>query len=306
MNFAAITIITATLNRREMLKRAIESVVSQGLDGIEHIVIDGVSTDGTLEMLKRFPHLKVISEPDENLYDAWNKGLAKANGGFICILNSDDELPPGSLDEIRRLALESPEADMICGPVEIEQSGPDNIPARRVIDDPRLVALRERDIYCGVPLTNGRMINRRFQQRIGKFDTRYPVVSDRQFLLRALVEKADIVTTGTVLYRYHAHSDSLTFNDRPPSRKHMREMLKAALDGLAESDSKAVRAKWRRWHAWAAFYLSGLQWRDGGASHAFAVVLAGFKTDALWPLRLPPLLISHWRERDARRGHKAK
>ena len=80
MNSAAITIISATLNRRDMLRRAIESVVSQGLDGIEHIVIDGASADGTLEMLKRYPHLTIISEQDENLYDAWNKGLVRANG----------------------------------------------------------------------------------------------------------------------------------------------------------------------------------------------------------------------------------
>jgi glycosyltransferase involved in cell wall biosynthesis len=306
MNSAAISIITATLNRREMLKRAIESVVSQGLGGIEHIVIDGASTDGTLEMLKQYPHLKVISERDENLYDAWNKGLAKASGAFVCILNSDDEMPPGSLDEIRSLALENPAADMICGPVEIVQTGMDNVQTRTVIDDPRLVSLRERDIYCGVPLTNGRMINRQFQRRVGQFDTRYPVVSDRQFLLRALAGKAGIVTTGKVLYRYHAHSDSLTFNDRPPSRKHMREMLKAALDGLAESESEVMRAKWKRWHAWAVFYLSGLQWRDGGASHAFAAAMAGFKADAFWPLRLPPLVLSHWRERDARRGRRVK
>ena len=62
-----ISVITASLNRRNLLQRAIESVLAQRGTAIEHIIVDGVSTDGTLEMLAAYPHLIVISEPDRCL-----------------------------------------------------------------------------------------------------------------------------------------------------------------------------------------------------------------------------------------------
>ena len=92
-----ISVITATVNRRDLLRHAIESVLAQGLAGVEHIIVDNVSTDGTAEMLAGYPHLTVITEPDRCLYEAWNKGLHRASGDIICFLNSDDEIVAGTI-----------------------------------------------------------------------------------------------------------------------------------------------------------------------------------------------------------------
>ena len=75
-----------------LLKHAviIESVRSQNYPHWEHIVIDGGSTDGTVEVLKEFPHLQWISEKDEGHYHAMNKGVARATGDVVNILNADD------------------------------------------------------------------------------------------------------------------------------------------------------------------------------------------------------------------------
>lgn len=90
-----VTVITITFNcikagRRESLIQCIDSVRNQNYENIEHIIVDGASTDGTLELLKEFPHLKVFSEPDSGVYNAFNKGVLKAQGKYVVFINSDD------------------------------------------------------------------------------------------------------------------------------------------------------------------------------------------------------------------------
>ena len=87
-----ISIITAVHNNREFIADAIESVLSQRYPHIEYIVIDGASDDGTVEIIKRYEDKisKFISEPDNGIYDALNKGLKIASGDVIGFLHSDD------------------------------------------------------------------------------------------------------------------------------------------------------------------------------------------------------------------------
>ena len=88
-----ISVITVCFNSQATIERSIQSVVAQQWPEVEHIVIDGGSTDGTLAILERFrPHLAVlVSEPDKGIYDAMNKGLARATGDVVCFLNADDQ-----------------------------------------------------------------------------------------------------------------------------------------------------------------------------------------------------------------------
>ncbi|MCG6114922.1 MAG: glycosyltransferase [Mesorhizobium sp.] len=297
-----VTIVTATLNRRTLLERALASAAREGLDDVQHVVVDGGSSDGTLELLAAYPHLEIVCEPDRNLYDAWNKGIARARGDFILLLNSDDELAPGALAEARRMAALHPDADMISGAVSLAH-GQDGASGETVIiDDPRMVELREQDVGPGVPLTNGRFLRRRFVNALGGFDVRYPVLADRQFFLRALIAGAVNVTTDKLIYRYHVHGGSLTLNDNAPAVAHAEEALRVTVDGMAEAASPAARAAYRRWHAWAAFYLAGLQSRQGRLSAALATSVSALGRDPLAPLRLVPQLIRHVAERRARQG----
>ena len=80
-----------------MLVEALASVARQDWPEIEHIVVDGGSTDGTLELVANRPELRLIDGPDQGVYDALNKGIAAATGDVICFLNSDDALEPGAL-----------------------------------------------------------------------------------------------------------------------------------------------------------------------------------------------------------------
>jgi glycosyltransferase involved in cell wall biosynthesis len=101
-----ISIITPSFNQGQYITDAIESVISQDYKNFEHIVIDACSTDTTIEQLKRYPHLKWISEPDKGQSDAINKGFKMASGEIICWLNADDFYLPGTFSKVINLLSE--------------------------------------------------------------------------------------------------------------------------------------------------------------------------------------------------------
>lgn len=92
-----ITIITITLNSSRTIRDTLKSVQDQNYP-VEHIIIDGASSDDTIEIVKSFPHVKtVVSEPDGGIYDAMNKGIRMASGDIIGFLNSDDFYPDNEI-----------------------------------------------------------------------------------------------------------------------------------------------------------------------------------------------------------------
>src|SRR5690554_4736848 len=90
-----ISVITVCYNSERFIRTAIESVLSQSNGSVEYILVDGFSTDNTVSIIKKYEplfkgRLKYISEPDQGLYDAMNKGIRMATGDIVGILNSDD------------------------------------------------------------------------------------------------------------------------------------------------------------------------------------------------------------------------
>src|SRR4051812_18150538 len=91
-----ISIITPAYQAAGTLPATLESVRAQGYPGLEHIVVDGDSTDGSVELLRAAEGVRWISEPDRGLADAMNKGVAMATGDIIGELNADDVYLPGA------------------------------------------------------------------------------------------------------------------------------------------------------------------------------------------------------------------
>src|SRR5262249_49631443 len=95
-----IAVVTPSYNQGRFIGRTIDSVLAQDYPNLEHIVVDGMSSDDTPQILSRYPHLPVIREPDSGQADAVNKGFRAATGDIFCFLNSDDVFYPGALHRV--------------------------------------------------------------------------------------------------------------------------------------------------------------------------------------------------------------
>src|SRR5437016_162728 len=104
-----ISVVTPTFNQAPFIEQTIQSVLDQRPAAFEHIVIDGGSTDGTLEILAKYNHLKWISERDNGQSDALNKGFKKATGEIIGWINSDDWYEPGTFALVAKFFAENPD-----------------------------------------------------------------------------------------------------------------------------------------------------------------------------------------------------
>lgn len=110
-----ISILTPCLNRVKFVEEAIWSVLDQDYANLEHIVVDGGSTEGTLNMIRHYRHLRLISEPDEGAYDALSKGIQITQSESIGHLDTDDRYELYVLSGMARCFAEGPGADMVCG-----------------------------------------------------------------------------------------------------------------------------------------------------------------------------------------------
>ncbi len=146
------SIITPSFNSGDTLERAIQSVLVQDYKNFEHIIVDGGSTDGTLEILERYPHLRWISELDEGQVDAMNKGFTMAGGEIIGYLNADDYYLEGAFSAAAE-AFDDPEIKMVMGKIRVYSEEYDcwweNDPAT---DFDRMLRHWEKNAFCVNPV----------------------------------------------------------------------------------------------------------------------------------------------------------
>lgn len=118
-----ISVITVSFNARPLLPLTIASVRQQTGALVEHIIVDGNSSDGTADWLREeaYPGVRWVSEPDKGIYDAMNKGLGLARGQWIYLLGAGDELLPGVLAQVTPLL--TPDLDLLAGHVRMADGG---------------------------------------------------------------------------------------------------------------------------------------------------------------------------------------
>lgn len=122
-----VSVITATYNSGTTLRDTLESVLAQTYPDIEHIVVDGGSTDNTMELVREYEpryngRLRYVSEPDKGIYDAMNKGIGMATGEVIGILNSDDFYTSADTVETLIGELERLKVDAVFGDIHFVDS----------------------------------------------------------------------------------------------------------------------------------------------------------------------------------------
>lgn len=116
----SLSIITPSLNQGEFIERTIKSVLDQGYEPLEYVVVDGGSTDGTLDVLRRYEDRLAwwVSEPDSGQPDAINKGIARTSGEVVAFINSDDYYLPGAF-ETAIGALEQSDSAWVAGAIDL-------------------------------------------------------------------------------------------------------------------------------------------------------------------------------------------
>jgi glycosyltransferase involved in cell wall biosynthesis len=192
----SISIITVALNSASHIRQAIDSIASQDDGRLQYIVVDGASTDDTVAIVESYrpqfgERLVVISEKDQGLYDAMNKGIALATGDVIGILNSDDQYLPGTIAAVET-RFEEQDADIVYGDVEVH--GPDG----PELYNGTLNGIRE---IMSIPHP-GCFVRREAYARWGVFDTRYRFHADYDLLLRWYYGGARFVPLNRLVARF--------------------------------------------------------------------------------------------------------
>lgn len=178
-----VTVVTAVYNGQTYIAGCLESVLRQDYPNIEHIVLDGASSDETVEVLRQYEERIALwrSEPDQGIYYAWNKALLEARGEWICFLGVDDEFLPGAVSEYMALAAKNPQAEYLSSRARrIHSSG-----YERTIGWP-WTWKKFSKAMCTPHV--GSMHHRSLFQRLGTYDTSYRIVADYELLLRARQE----------------------------------------------------------------------------------------------------------------------
>ncbi|WP_316736897.1 glycosyltransferase family 2 protein [Pedobacter aquatilis] len=176
-----ISVLTPSYNSAQYIRRAIESVISQNYDNYEHIVVDGGSKDGTVEILKEFPQVKYISEKDKGQSDAMNKAFSMSSGEIIVYLNADDEFLPLAFSKIIAAFEQNTQADMVVGNLIYKTED------ESIIRNPsckyRDIILYWLNAFPNNPVSY--FYKRKVQNNIGKFPIDDHFAMDIWFLLKA-------------------------------------------------------------------------------------------------------------------------
>jgi glycosyltransferase involved in cell wall biosynthesis len=173
-----ISVITSSYNDCYLLSKTISNIASQTYPNVEYVVVDGGSTDGTLDLLRnehRIDHW--ISESDRGIYDAWNKAITIAKGDYIAFLGAGDSYLDRGLNDLVDLAIASPKADFIFGKVSVEG----------VNQSPRLIGKAwSWNLFSRYMCTThvGALHSKRLFEQYGLFDVRYRIAGDYELLLR--------------------------------------------------------------------------------------------------------------------------
>jgi glycosyltransferase involved in cell wall biosynthesis len=204
-----VSVVTPSLNQGAFIEETIRSVLDQDYSSIEHIVVDGGSTDETLEVLRRYPHLRWISEADRGQADAINRGFAMASGEIFGWLNSDDLYLPGALSAAVCLLQQTGCGMVHGGWRQIDEHG-------SLINDvdPVPFDLRKQLDHSNRVAQPGALFTRAAFEAVGGLDPTYRYALDYEFFLRIgglfEVRHVDRILAA---YRYHPRSKTVSESD---------------------------------------------------------------------------------------------
>ncbi|MGV3547242.1 MAG: glycosyltransferase family 2 protein [Pedobacter sp.] len=192
-----LSVITIVYNNVKDIERTMLSVLNQSYKNIEYVVIDGASTDGTLNIIKKYENrlAKLISEKDKGIYDAMNKGLALATGDYVLFMNSGDEIY--ELDTVAKVFTTAPNADIYYGETEMYDENWNSL-GRRRHEAPE--TFNWRSFKYGMSISHQAIYIKRSLTE--PYDLQYKYSADIDWIIKIAKKASKIVNTHLYVAKY--------------------------------------------------------------------------------------------------------
>lgn len=223
------SIIIPTFNSAKTIERCLESIISQTYKNIEVLVIDGVSKDNTIDIVKKYSTVSLISEPDKGIYDAMNKGIALAKGEWLYFLGSDDFLYNNQVFSKLSEEISNKEFDCLYGNVHIFEKN--KIHMGKIS---RMNLFRKNISHQSI------VYNKSIFHKLGKYNLNFPVFADLDYNFKLFFSDYKIKYSDLVLANFSIGGISSV-----PNPKHQAEK---------ELIYKKAKQNFRLWH-WIEFYF---------------------------------------------------
>lgn len=198
-----VSIIVPTFNSAKTVEDTIKSIINQNYIDFQIIIQDGGSTDNTKDIVAKYPMAMLgwRSEPDNGIYDAMNKGISRATGEIVAILNSDDTWLPNVLERVVSVFVRNPDVGIVSGSIEAwENSSKGN----KIILKSSILHL-----YKGMTIQHpATFVRRSVYECVGLFNTCYNIGADYDFLLRCIKVNIPCIILEDILTRMRVGGNS--------------------------------------------------------------------------------------------------
>jgi glycosyltransferase involved in cell wall biosynthesis len=277
-----LSLVMPVLNRVSLIDAALDSVAAQGAGhAIEIVVVDGGSDDGTQARVRDRGDLtiRLIDAPGSSVYRALNMGILAATGEVVGNLNSDDLLAPGAFHHLDHIFRDADIVALHGASLLVDEDGT----ASEHRYPPGLDRMR---IMMGTPAINALFVRRDVFDRVGLFDERWRIASDRDWLLRLLRAGVPVTKLDQLLYCFRSHEGSLTLHQDwtrlMPAYDEYRAIAEAILADRSIGGEERKLA--RLWHARQITVLMAALAQRGKLARMSVLAKQAFAADPGWPI----------------------
>lgn len=238
-----VSIITSCFNRVATIRGAIESVLAQDYNNVEFIVVDGASTDGSLEIIREYEGCisTIISEPDHGMYEAINKGIRVATGDVIGLLHSDDFFYNNGVVSRIVERMKITRADFLYGDgLFVDPDNTDKVVRNWIGGSYRLWKVR----HGWLPLHPTCYIRREVVNRLGLYNESYKIAADSDLLLRYLIT-GGLTTTYLGEYIVKMRMGGLSTDSAKRKKMWDEDIRVYASHGMAPTLTKLEKMAWK-------------------------------------------------------------
>lgn len=212
--FPKISVITPSFNQAEYLERTILSVLNQNYPNLEYIILDGGSTDGSVEIIKKYEkYLHYwVSEKDKGQTDAINKGLKMATGEYLCFQNSDDVFSENCFEEVAKIYFKNPKTDIIYGHLLFIDENDETFEVMKSVP-----FSQKKQVLEGIQIHNQSFFFKKsLCEKYGYFDEKYTFAFDYEIMARwGAVKELKIRLSDKIWggFRVHSSAKSSTISE---------------------------------------------------------------------------------------------